>query len=207
MALTTYTELKAAVADWLNRDDLTSQIADFIVLGEQEIRRRLNRRLLTVSVTLDAASLALPSDVDEIVTLSLDTASFKGPLDLTTAAGVRDLLERYSATGLPRAYFVGDRTLYLAPVPDTSYAGLLIYREALTPLSGSVASNPTLARSPDIYLYAALRAAAPFLEHDARLQLWETMLDRAIFDENIKRENEELAAAPIRPRLPVVFGD
>ena len=37
MALTTYTELKAAIADWLNRSDLTSQIPDFITLAEAEM--------------------------------------------------------------------------------------------------------------------------------------------------------------------------
>ena len=33
MALSTYTELNASVADWLNRTDLTAAIADFISLG------------------------------------------------------------------------------------------------------------------------------------------------------------------------------
>ena len=33
MALTTYTELKASVADWLNRTDLTNVIPDFISLA------------------------------------------------------------------------------------------------------------------------------------------------------------------------------
>ena len=32
MALTTYSELKTSIADWLNRSDLTTQIADFIAL-------------------------------------------------------------------------------------------------------------------------------------------------------------------------------
>ena len=30
MAITTYSELKTAVGNWLNRDDLTSVIPDFI---------------------------------------------------------------------------------------------------------------------------------------------------------------------------------
>ena len=32
MSLTTYTELKASIADWLLRDDLTAVIPDFIAL-------------------------------------------------------------------------------------------------------------------------------------------------------------------------------
>ena len=41
MALTTYTELKASVADWLNRTDLTSAIPDFITLAESKFKTEL----------------------------------------------------------------------------------------------------------------------------------------------------------------------
>ena len=39
MALSNYTELKASIADFLNRDDLTSVIPDFITLAESQINR------------------------------------------------------------------------------------------------------------------------------------------------------------------------
>ncbi len=37
MALTTYTELKTSIGDWLNRSDLTTAIPDFISLAEAQI--------------------------------------------------------------------------------------------------------------------------------------------------------------------------
>ena len=40
MALTTYSELQAAVASWLHRDDLTAQIPDFIRLAEADMQVR-----------------------------------------------------------------------------------------------------------------------------------------------------------------------
>ena len=36
MALTTFSGLKSSIADWLNRSDLTNQIADFIALTEAD---------------------------------------------------------------------------------------------------------------------------------------------------------------------------
>ena len=52
MALTTYTELKASIADWLNRSDLTAAIADFISLAEAQIERTLRTRQMLTRTTL-----------------------------------------------------------------------------------------------------------------------------------------------------------
>ncbi len=41
MAITTYSELKTALGNWLNRDDLTAVIPDFISLAETDINRKL----------------------------------------------------------------------------------------------------------------------------------------------------------------------
>ena len=41
MALTTYAELQTAVANYLARTDLTSQIPDFIYIAETRLRRQL----------------------------------------------------------------------------------------------------------------------------------------------------------------------
>lgn len=48
MALTTYTALKASVADWLNRTDLTAAIPDFISLAEAQMERTLRTRQMIV---------------------------------------------------------------------------------------------------------------------------------------------------------------
>jgi len=44
MAITTYSELKTAVADWLNRSDLTSAIPNFIALAEAQMSRQIRHR-------------------------------------------------------------------------------------------------------------------------------------------------------------------
>ena len=41
MALTTFDELKASIADFLNRDDLTAVIPDFVKLAETKMNREL----------------------------------------------------------------------------------------------------------------------------------------------------------------------
>ena len=72
MALTTYAELKASIADFLNRDDLTSVIPDFITLAEADMNRglrhwRQEKRLLGLTAAHKpaqhlSASLVEPSE-------------------------------------------------------------------------------------------------------------------------------------------------
>ncbi len=51
MAISSYTSLKSAVADWLDRTDLTNQIPDFIGLAEIRHRRDFKIRSLETRVT------------------------------------------------------------------------------------------------------------------------------------------------------------
>ena len=52
MALSTFTELKDAVADWLDRSDLTTRIPDFITLAESRLNRDLRIRPMEVRSTM-----------------------------------------------------------------------------------------------------------------------------------------------------------
>ena len=51
-----YEELKAAVADWLGRDDLSPRIPDFIALAEKRMARELRPRALERRLLLDVAA-------------------------------------------------------------------------------------------------------------------------------------------------------
>ena len=77
MALTTYTELKASLADWLNRSDLTTVIPDFIRLAEAQMERQLRTRQMIVRATASFAAAAeygtVPDDFLEVKSIKLDT--------------------------------------------------------------------------------------------------------------------------------------
>ena len=46
MAISNYTELNTAVANWLDRDDLTDRIPEFIALAEARFNRLLRIRAM-----------------------------------------------------------------------------------------------------------------------------------------------------------------
>ena len=73
MGLATYDDLKAAVADWLDREDLAGRTGDFITLAEARLNRLMGFSGLTARVTLEAgpgeAELAAPADLRDVLAL------------------------------------------------------------------------------------------------------------------------------------------
>ena len=66
MALSNYADLKASIALWLKRTDLTASIPDFIRLAESRINRELTMRFFEdeaiYTATISSRTMALPAD-------------------------------------------------------------------------------------------------------------------------------------------------
>jgi hypothetical protein len=205
MAITNYTELKAAVANWLGRTDLTDRIPEFIALAEADIGRNLRKQVIRDTLTLDSAAVALPDDCAELRSIRLNASSqFYFPIQITTPVGLSILRE--AGSGVPQYAAVVDNTLLLDITPDSDYETEIVYFEALTALSDSAPTNSTLTSAPDIYLYATLKEAELYLEHDERNPVWTAKYLKALTDENNARERAELGGSPTVIGLPVVIG-
>lgn len=207
MAITNYTELQAAVTNWLNRSDLASRIPEFIALAEADIRRELRDRKLVgvLNMVAGQSNLVLPATIiKELKSLRYNTSTLQHELREMTPGGVAKVRE--VTAGVPSAYFVAGGTVYFNRPPDSAYTLETVYIEALTALSGGNPSNNTLTNSPDIYMYGALLQSAPFLEHDDRIAVWEDRFEKAIAKENAYREGQEYGASA-QMTLPTVFGE
>ncbi len=204
MALSTYSELQAAVESWLDRDDIPT--TDLIRLAELDLARNLRKRVLTGVVTLatDSRTASLPSDCAEVRVLAYNEDSRVGPLDQTTVANLLGLAQ--VGSGTPATYAIYGSTVMFNVTPDTARDLFVVYEEALPALSDSNPSNATLTACPDLYLFATLKEAELFLEHDERNPVWAQKYRQALQDENNARERAELAGAPVVMRLPRVFG-
>jgi len=182
MALTTYTELKTSIGDWLNRSDLTNAIPDFISLAEAQVERTLRTRQMIVraNASFDAQYGAVPADFLETKSLKLTSTNPQTPLQFLSIDALDNEAANYTASAKPKFFGVVGGQFRLVPTPDSNYTTELTYYAKLTKLSSSVASNWLLASSPDIYLYGALLQAAPYLQDDARIQVWSSLYDRAM---------------------------
>ena len=186
MALSNYTELKDAIADWLDRTDLTSRIPDFIALAEARVNRELRIRAMetraTMSTTAGKRYFNLPNRYLQMRNFQLNTNPIT-PLEYITPE-MLDRLYGSNTTGKPRAYtLIGDEIQY-APIPDTEYTVEMAYYQKFAPLGdgtgGTVTSNWLTQNAPDVLLYGALVEAEPFIRNDERIQLWLTAYKEAV---------------------------
>ena len=86
MAISTKAELHTAVANWLNRSDLTSRIPEFIELAEAGFNRNLRtRQMLSRSTTTTSAQyISLPSDFLELLNIEITSTTPPKRLIYTT---------------------------------------------------------------------------------------------------------------------------
>jgi hypothetical protein len=183
MALSTYSELKTSVADWLNRTDLSSAIADFVSLAEAQMERKLRTRqmLSRANATIDTEYSAVPTDFLESKAFKLDTNP-PTSLGFETIDSLDNLSSQYPSSSKPRFFSVVGGQFRFLPVPDSSYTGELTYYAKLSKLSDSNTTNWLLTSAPDAYLYGTLMQAAPYLQDDARIGTWSALYSSALED-------------------------
>lgn len=189
MSISTYSELKTAVANFLARTDLTDQIPDFIQLAEARMSRELETRSqekrATATLTADDEYVALPTDLREVREVKLNTSpntvlEYRSPTALDS--------QFTGAGGKPQAYSIVGNEIKFRPIPDSAYTAEIVYIGSLDALSDSNATNNILSRHPDAYLSGALAEAYVYLMDDARAQLYDGKFGRAI--EEIKKDEQ-----------------
>lgn len=199
MALSTYADLKSAIADWLERSDLSARIPDFIMLAESRLNRLFRGRMNEVNAVLATVpgtrALALPASFSEAISVHLDGC----PEGLRFVDPV--LIAVRTDPGRPVHWTVEAGNLAFERPSDQVYAVRLRYMRKFT-LSDVEPSNPLLAEYPDLYLFGALLEAAPFLRDADLLALFQVRFGAALQEANGKeKQNRSLARLRSDPSL------
>lgn len=199
MAITTYSELKSAAADWLNRSDLTSVIPTFVSLAEAQFNRRLRTRQMVTraNATIDTEFFAFPADFLEIKNFQLNTNPITRLTYVTEDQANALRANTYLTSGKPIHFSVVGSQMEVIPTPDTSYTGELTYFAKIPALSDSNTSNWLLSYAPDLYLYGTLMQSAPYLRDDERTALWAGLYKAAMDDIVTADERASVATTPI----------
>ncbi|WP_049732859.1 phage adaptor protein [Rhizobium ecuadorense] len=196
MSISNYSELKAAISDWMARSDLSGNAADFITLGEA----RLNRLLGQVATT------ATLSGSIGAQTLSIASLSVQEPQNLYYTQGetewflVPRALGTFSTTtiqGQPSMWAIEGSTISLDRPMIEAYSFRFVYLGRFA-LSDAAPTNEFLTNNPDLYLAAAIVWGCAYTK-DATIQAWKGMLDEftaEVANENSRKKRSQLTVDP-----------
>ncbi len=205
MAINTFTTLKTAVADFLNRDDLTSAIDNFIALSESQINRdirhwKMESRSNGQQDPGDEYS-QVPADWMETIRFHI-TDNGTSPINLISRAVMSDKrASNEDATGTPTHYTHADGQFQLYPTPSSTTNTELLYYAKTTALSVSNEDNWLLLEAPDVYLYGALLHSAPYLGEDERVAIWAQMYSAAVSQLNQSSENARYSGSGLKLKI------
>lgn len=201
MAISTYSELRATVADFLNRDDLTATIPSFISLAEAALNRRLRspEMVTRATVTIDAEYENRPADWMETIRYQVNTNPIT-VMEFVTPEEAIIQKTKFSAAGVPLFFSTVGTQFQHVPAPDGSYTGELMYYARVAGLSDTNTSNWLLTANPDIYLYATLVQSAPYLKEDERIGVWAGILDRLMAEYEVAEQRAKTGSSRLASR-------
>lgn len=203
MALTTYAELKASIADWLVRDDLTTVVDDFVDMAEADMNRHLKHWRMEGRVTLSVSGqyTDLPTDFVAFrkVTLS-DTVPRR--MELMSRATMQEEREAASdTTGAPEYYALTDGDLEVFPSPDDTYSVDLAYVEKVPALSDSNTTNWVLDNHPDLYLAGSMIYASAYEKDDQAEAKWQARFNGLLESINRESDRARFSGAGLRTKI------
>lgn len=194
MSFATYDELKASVADYLHRDDLTAVIPDFITLGEERMNRVLRVRQMEVALAATAIAdgyISLPAAMVGVRSLWIvgndSTQLYSQTYDYIISHDTGGDATHWALAG-DRIYFNGTGTV----------EGLVY--TAIPALSDSAPTNWLLTAHPSAYLRAAMLEAAIYIRDPEGIAFCQSTFDAILMD-IMGSNSRDVYSGPLQVRV------
>jgi len=175
-----YSELVDSIAEELARDDLASNIPEWIQLAESALSKFIRlldgEQITTGNFTPAQDYIDLPAGFKEPIHFEwqYSSAHIRVP-EIVSWDKLTDV-KNNDTTGKPRAICYLNRRCYMAPTPTSADAYTLVYYGKPVPLSEDNPTNDLLEMGPEVLKYMALIYSAPFLGDDERLMTWNALV-------------------------------
>ncbi len=167
------------------------QLPRLITMGERRIARELKIegfiRAVTTPLASGVAVYAKPDRWRDTVSMTVDGV----PICARSYEYIKNYWPDLAQTGSPAYYADYDYSHWIiAPTPETEQTLEILFYEQVRFLGPDFQTNWLTEYAPDVLLYATLLEATPFLKNDERVQVWQTIYDRAaqaLNGEDLKR--------------------
>ena len=173
-------QLKTKITTWLDRSDLDAYVGDFVQLAADRIyrlaRTPANETIITGTAT--NSRIEIPGDFVQVNWVKTGD---------TYLSPTINVLEDFAGT--PTSYGrLGD---YFYLVPNQAVAFQMSYYNTES-VSNDTDEPKLLQAGFDLFLYGALAEAAPFLQDDARIAIWESKFNVALTSIKMLKDDAEL---------------
>jgi hypothetical protein len=198
-SFSTYTGLKTAITDWMDRNDIEGNAADFIALAEAG----LNRELETVEVDASISGVVDNRAID------VTSLSVREPVALF----ILDQSQEYEVTKKPAGSFeyseissfpslwALDGTNIKFDCPLNSAYSFRFRYSAQFALSDETTTNWLLTNHPDVYLSACIAWGAKFVADDTTLARYAGPIDGFIASINRQESKRKKGKLGVDPAL------
>ncbi len=196
MAIEKRSDLETAIANWMDRADLTARIPEFITLLEARLNRtlRCGEAVVRVQAQTDRQFTVLPEDFFEAISFEVVSSNPTQPLVYMDPHKLNEY-QRLSVPSTPMNYSIVGRKLELAPLPSSLVTiEMLYYRKAALPATAN-ATNWLLEVAPDVYLYGALDQASAFLKNDPRASMWKARFEEGVTELMVHDERQRMSGS------------
>jgi hypothetical protein len=183
MSIATYSELVTAITRWTKRSDISTYVADYIMLAESRLyngddgqlpSKALRLRLMQSqeSGTITGATIAFPTRYLETISLRAVSSGSSYPLRYLAPANFSERVNNTTDAGF---YSILNNTIVTAGSGAGAYQH--DYYAKLLPLNSTNTTNALLTEAPNVYLFAAcLEAALDLRDEQLEAQMYRRMV-------------------------------
>lgn len=203
MSTDNYTDLKANIASWIMRSDLTSVIPDFITLCEQRIYRgcdpignlpameglRVRAMETALDETIASGVIAVPTGYLELKHAYINSTPTK-PLERKSPEWIYENYPTRSAQDKPATIAREGDNFIFGSYPDSTYNVKGIYYKELDPLSDSNLTNWFTDNAYGLLLFGSLVEAADYVNDTEKMMKYEKRF-RDIYSSIQSDDNKE----------------
>lgn len=193
MSISTYAELKTALANRLRRADTYSYVDDWILLAETDIYRRLRTKDMetALSGTISSGVVALPSGYIDLKFAYISGITPVQRLKRKTVGWIYENYPTRSSTDTPLFIAREGSNLIFGPYPDSAYTVAGVYYKNLGAVSST--AHALFTSNPDVYLYGSLYMAVRDLKDDEGILRWQGLYEQALASAQKASDAEEVS--------------
>lgn len=200
-----YGTLKTVLQSYLHRDDDTTvnMIATFVKMAQARMSRDLEIPELqatdSLTVTASDTVVSLPSDCLELCSVRIPYKSGYRLVQQNSLFQNSQMLEAYNgSTSTPYYYARYGKKLELTPTPESDTTLEVVYRKLIANFTSDTDTDDILTNYPNIYIYASMIEASPFIMDDTRTDTWGSLYKEEVIKINEIGYRSEWSGAPMQ---------